>query len=808
MKTFFFAFIYLTFASIAGAQFSSVNGSLQTSDGESVIYANVVLYQQADSTMAKAGLTDESGKFDLSGIASGSYFLTVSYLGYNDLTISGIALDRQVLELGTLTMEISSVQLEEAVVTARRAMMEVKPDRTVFNVEGTINSAGDNAIGLLRKAPGVLIDNNNNISVLSRSGVLVYVDGKRLPITGDDLTNYLENLPAEQIDRIDIITNPGAKYEAEGNAGIIDIRLKKNKNYGSNGTVNSTFSQGQLATGNIGASGNYRNGRLNSFGSISYNGGSRFNEMNFQNFQNGLFMDESNYSENSFSSGNIRLGTDFFVGKNQTLGFLFSGNLQSGDGDSENIIEIFPGSTASVADSILMAQNLSNNNRDRATFNLNYVYDNGNTTVNIDADYGSYNRDENNFQPNQYFGADGNTPLTLIENRYETPVDIDIYTFKVDVEQPLGSGKLGYGTKLSKVATRNTFLFYNVQDGADVLNDLRSNKFDYDENVYAGYVNYSVALHKNWNFSSGLRVEVTDAMGNLQAFRVELKEPPVELNYTNFFPTAGLTWAASQRHMFSLNYGKRINRPDYNVLNPFREQLSELSFSQGNPFLKPEIVNNLELGYTLDYRYNFKLSYSKTTDQITRLIGPDGEDPRAGFINWDNLAEQTVIGGNISAPIPIKSWWNAFVNFSAGYTNNQADYGEGAVVDVQALSYSIFQQHSFSLPGGFTGEISGYFAGPGVWGGVFEYDESWSLNLGLQKKFLNDNLNVRLSFNDLFYQTGWTGRSEFDGLVGIGSGNWDSRRGSLSMSYNFGNNRIKSRKRQTGLESEGKRVGG
>jgi outer membrane receptor protein involved in Fe transport len=685
--------------------------------------------------------------------------------------------------------------------------MEVKPDRTVFNVEGTINSAGDNAIGLLRKAPGVLVDNNNNISVLSRSGVLLYVDGKRLPLTGDDLTNYLENLPAEQIDRIEIITNPGAKYEAEGNAGIIDIRLKKNKNFGANGTVNSTFSQGQLSTGNIGLSGNYRNSKLNTFGNIGYNAGRRFHEMDFDNFQNGLFLKETNYMENGFSAGNVRWGTDFFIGKNHTIGFLMSGQLSTRDGESENQVSIFPGQNVITKDSILAAQNLSDGERDQATFNLNYVYDNGKSTVNIDADYGQYNRDNTTFQPNQYFAADGNTPLTRIETRYVTPVNIDIYNFKVDVEKPLSGGKIGFGTKFTKVATKNTFLFYDVLNSNDVLNDRRSNRFDYDEDVYAAYVSYSRPLSKKLNLSSGLRLEVTDAMGSLQAFITELQEPPVELNYTNLFPTLGFTYAASQKHMFSLNYGRRINRPDYNVLNPFREQQSELSFSKGNPFLKPEIVNNVELGYTLNYRYNFKLSYSVTTDQITRLIAPDDSDPRASFINWDNLAEQTNIGLNISAPVQIKSWWNAFANFSAGYVDNQADYGGDAVVDIQAWTYNIYQQHTFTLPKGWTGEISGWFSGPGVWGGVFEYDESYSLNLGLQRKFFDNKMNMRLSASDITYQTGWTGSSTFAGLTGTGRGNWDSRRVSLSLSYNFGNNRVKSRKRSTGIEKESNRVG-
>jgi hypothetical protein len=294
----------------------------------------------------------------------------------------------------------------------------------------------------------------------------------------------------------------------------------------------------------------------------------------------------------------------------------------------------------------------------------------------------------------------------------------------------------------------------------------------------------------------------------LKAFLPELEEPPVLFNYLSWFPNAGLTWECAENHNFSLNGGRRINRPDYNVLNPFNNQLSQLSYEKGNPFLKPEIVNNLELGYTLKHRYNFKLAYSRTTDQITRLIAPDMDDPRAGFITWANLADQTVISFNASAPVQIFKWWNAYFNLSGSHQNNQADYGDEGVVDVQAYSYNVFQQHTFNLPLDIKGEISGYYSGPGIWGGVFIYESSWGLNLGVQRKFFQERLNVRLSADDIFYETGWDGYSDFNGLLSYGGGRWDSRRVSISLGYRFGNDNVKSRKRSTSIEAEAGRVGG
>ncbi len=692
--------------------------------------------------------------------------------------------------------------------TAQRALVEIKPDRTVFNVQGTINSAGDNALQLLRKAPGVLVDNNDNISVLSRSGVLIYVDGKRLPLSGDDLSNYLQSLPAEQIDKIDIITNPGAKYEAEGNAGIIDIRMKKDKNLGSNGTLSGSYGQGRETRYNVNATGNYRNKRLNSFGTLGYNQNDFWNEMRFSNFQNTLFMDESNTQVTERNTANYRWGTDFFISSNSTLGFLISGNTTAGNSQSDNRIEIATIANPSLIDSILVAENNDDLESDQRSYNLNYAYRLDERSLNIDLDYGQFRMKQFFNQPNKYFDANELELLTFVNTAYDTPTDIDIYTAKLDYEQGLWGGKLGLGTKFSKVATDNTFEFYNIIDDNRVLSNTRSNRFEYDENVYAGYVSYVRPLSSAWSFAGGLRVETTDAQGVLTAYDEDLQEDPVDLNYTNLFPNLGFTYTLTPAHVFALNYGRRINRPDYNVLNPFRVQLSELSFSKGNESLSPEIVNNIELGYTWQYRYNFKLSYSKTTDQITRLIGPDDVDPRASFIGWDNLAEQTIYAFNISAPIGFSPWWNAYFNAGTSYINNQADYGEGAVVDVQAFSYNIYQQHTFTMPKGWKGEISGWYSGPGVWGGVFEYETSWSLNLGLQRKFFSDRMNVRLSVQDIFFQSGWEGFSEFNGLRSEGMGNFDSRRASISISYNFGNNNVKSRNRKTGIEDEASRVSG
>ena len=800
--------ISLCVSFIAIGQTGQITGLLIGPDQTPIIYANMVLHLAKDSSIVKVEPSDDTGRFSFRNIAGGAYFIRASYVGLASLTIPGVKVQQDAsVDLGKILLGSKSVDLQTATVTAQRVILEVKADRTVFNVQGTINSAGQNAIELLRKAPGVFVDNNENISVLSRSGVLVYIDGKRLPLTGDDLSNYLRSLPAEQIDRMDIITNPSAKYEAEGNAGIIDIHLKKDKNIGANGTVSTNASQGRYFRGNVNLSGNYRNKKMNIFGNAGVNGGQNYTLLLFNSTQNNIRLNESNRFAGGNQAYDYRLGTDLFIDKKNTLGFMVSGRRSTNDRKIFNRIAI-TGEDSQGVDSLLVADNTADDERTQYTFNINYRFESEGKLLNVDLDYGRYRNGSIRFQPNRYFDQSEEVMLTEIINTFDTPRDIDIYTFKLDYEKKIGKSTLSLGSKVSAVSTDNTFLFFDQIDGIDRQNDRRSNRFFYDENVYAGYMNINGPINEKWKFSAGLRAEQTDATGDLRAFVPELEEPPVDFNYLSWFPSAGLTYQMAPKHAFNLNYGRRINRPDYNVLNPFNNQLSEISYEKGNPFLQPEIVNNLELGYTLAYRYNFKLAYSRTIDQITRLIGPSDFDERANFITWANLANQQIYSLNISAPFTVVKGWDAYINFSGSHIDNQADYGDEGVVDVQVWSYNFFQQHTLDLGKGYKGEVSGWFSGPGVWGGVFLYDPSWSLNIGLQKKFLGDKLNVKLSVQDIFYESGWSGVSSFNGLVSTGSGNWDSRRASISLSYNFGNQNIKARNRRTGIEEESKRVGG
>ena len=350
--------------------------------------------------------------------------------------------------------------------------------------------------------------------------------------------------------------------------------------------------------------------------------------------------------------------------------------------------------------------------------------------------------------------------------------------------------------------TDNNFQFYNVVGSNDILNEDRSNQFEYTENINAFYLNYNKSFTK-WNFQSGIRVEQTISEGNLTSNQMS-SEDNVQRNYWNWFPSGGLTYTPSRTRSWALTYSRRIQRPNYQSLNPFESQLDELSFSKGNPFLQPQYTDNLKLSHTYKYTLTTSLGYSRIQDffaQVTDTLGAT-----RNFMITQNIANQEVWNLGVSYPFNVNKWWSVFTSINAYHSTFEGNDEKFVSVDQSTLS--LYAQNTFTLPKGVRMEISGWFSSPSVWGGTYRTQSMGSLNVAFQKKFWKDNLSVRLSMSDILYTSFWQADVRFGDLYIDGSGGQDSRRVRLNASYRFGNKQVKkSRKRNTGLEEEGKRVG-
>ncbi len=798
MKTLFVS-LALLMTSFVWSQ--NITGKFQTATNEAVPYAAITLNSPLDSSLVKATVSTEEGDFALKGMEPSEYVLQVRALGFADykkrINYTGTNLD-----LGTITLTDAAQNLEEVTVVAEKPMVQVMADKTVFNVQNTINATGTSAFELLRKAPGVIVDNSGGFIVEGKTGVQFFIDGKLSVLQGEDLINYLESLQATDIEAVEIITQPSSKYDAAGNAGIINIKLKKDKSLGTNGTYTTGVTTGDFARYNSSLNFNTRSKNGNFYGTYSNRFGKTTGFINLLRTQSETQFDARTTSIYDRNSNNLKLGYDHYVNSKHTFGAIFNGNFNNGFNTNNTRTPIREANTIQN-DSILVALNQTDNTSYNVNANINYRYaDTLGYSINVDLDYGKYNSDRNAFQPNTYFDGTESTILNERITFQETPIDIDIATIKVDYEQNFLKGKLGLGLKLSYVTTDNTFDFFNEIDGQPILDASQSNTFRYDENINAGYFNYNRKWGK-WNFQLGLRVENTISDGNLESVQ-QNEDDRVERNYTDFFPSGGLTYQLNQKNQFALTYSRRIQRPNYQSLNPFEYKLDELSFSQGNPFLQPQYTNNIKLSHTFNYRLTTSLSYSYISDFFARVTVAEGES--TNFLTTLNVADQEVINLGISYPKKLLSWWEVYVSLNAYISDYKATSPEFLPVRQETLSF--YGQNTFSFPNDWRMEVSGWYSSPSIWGGTYQTQSLGSLNAAVQKKFWDNRFTARLAVNDILFTSPWRGVTQFGNLFIDGSGGSDSRRVAFSLTYDFGRSEIKkARRRKTGLEDENKRIG-
>ncbi|GAA4275386.1 outer membrane beta-barrel family protein [Aquimarina mytili] len=774
----------------------TISGNVQDLSNQPVPYANVIL-KDADQKLIKAGITNDKGVFLLKDIESNTYQITISSIGFTAYNKT-FAFSDNALTLGTITLEQNEESLEEVTITTKKPIVEVKPDKTVFNVAETITSSGNNSLDVLRKAPGVRVDNNDDIVVEGKNGVLIYIDDRQNFLQGDDLTTFLQSLQADEIESIEIITQPSSKYDAAGNAGIINIRLKREKGLGTVGSFSNTLTYGDFLRNNsqLGITTKTKKWTLNA--NYSNFIGKPTSFINLYRVQGDNIFDARSTSENDVINHNIRTSADYIINTKNTIGISANLSLRDASSETNSRTPIIQRNTG-VIDSILLAPNSNENESLNLNTNLNYRYkDTLGRSLLIDLNYGRYQRNRFNNQPNFYITSQGD-PLNENITAQDTPIDIDIYVTKVDYEQKLGKGMLSLGSKLSFVKTDNTFDFFTIQNRIRSLDMDRSNTFVYDEIVTAGYINYNFGINK-FKIQAGLRVENTDSKGDLAAASPN-DNKTVKRKYTDWFPSGGLTYQASQNHSLALLYSRRIQRPNYQALNPFEFQLDELSFRRGNPFLQPQYTDNLKLSHTYKYTLTTSLSYSFINDFFAQITEAEGEN--RNFINTRNVANQEVINLSISYPKKINNWWNIYMSGYIYYSDFKPT--DSSFIAVDQTTYGGYAQSTFTLSKGLTFELSGWYSSPSIWGGTYATESLGSLNIGIQKKW--DNWTVKLTGNDILYTIPWRGTTQFGNLFIDGSGGSDSRTVQFYISHSFGNKDVKAKKqKKSGLQDEQDRI--
>ena len=792
-----------------GAFSQKITGSVTDKQNNPLPTATVFLKRAPDTSLVRMALTNTAGQFIFDGIGPGQYFITVTHTGYSPVSTTNFqATDSFLLQIPVILLERLGTDLGNVIVTSKKPLVEVKADKIILNVESSINATGSDALELLKKSPGVLVDRDDNISLSGKNGVQIFIDGRPTPLTGKDLAEYLRSLNSSSIESIEIINNPSARFDAAGNAGIINIRLKKNRAFGTNGSITAGYNIGIYSKYNGGASFNTRNKGLNVFGNYNYATGLNQNFMQLHREQLDTVFDQHSVMNTDQTANNFKTGADIFINTKHTIGVIITGNISNNTlkNDSRTVITYIP---TNEDNRILLANNRNNGKRNNLSYNLNYRFaDTSGHELTVDGDFSNYEFKVDQLQPNYYYHPVTKSELYHVINNMITPTNIEIYSMKADYDQNVKAGKLSMGGKTSFITTDNRFERYNVEGNSKELDLARSNFFRYKENINALYINYNRQF-TGLMIQGGLRLENTSTNGDSYPLLVDgtidgSNKQRFTRHYTNLFPSGAITFNKNPLSQWNFTFSRRIDRPAYQDLNPFEFKLDEYTFQKGNILLKPQYTWSFGATHTYHYKLNSTLNYSHVTDVHAQLV--DTTEKSKSFITKKNMATQDIISFNISYPFQAK-WYSFFGNLNTYYSHYKANFGAGRTIDLDVYAFNFYMQHGFKLGKGWTGELSGWYASPSIWQGFSKSSRMWSMDAGLLKTIWKGAGNLKIAVSDIFQSMRWKGVSAFAGQHIVANGGWESRLLKLSLTWKFGNNQVKAaRQHNSGAEEESKRV--
>lgn len=770
---------------------SKLSGSVKDETGHPLDAATITL-KRGDKQIASAFA--DLGNFNLNYPQPGTYIISASLVGYQTVQVT-VQLPKDSV---SLAMRPDSRQLKEVTVSYRKPLIERKVDRVTFNVENSIIATGGSAWEALTKAPGIQIGSNNDITA-NRKTVQVYMDGKPLNISGDDLSAYLQGVPSDIVASIEVYSNPPAKFEAEG-ASVINIITKKGKKQGLNVVLNSAFTQGVYSSYNGNGTFNYRKGKLNIYGSYSFTHRHSFQDHDGDiDYGDSFWHSPSRYIYQS-DNHNYRLGADYQLNSGQVLGFLVTGSNRTGSSDGHTFTRVT--GKQMMLDSTLKTDNFAANSGNQYAYNVNYNLktDSGKGSLNIDLDYSPYQSKSDAYADNLSFLPDGSQTSNLFHIYTPSAQHINIYSGKADYNYRLsGKWELSSGVKYSSTQSRNNFDYFN-RDGSSLRAVVENaNHFLYSEKTAAAYTSVSGTLGK-WTLQGGLRGEYTRTKG----YSITL-DSLNQRNYFKLFPTAFIQYKVDDDHELQLNYAYRIERPEYNRLNPAKRFTSPYNVYVGNPSLQPAFVQNVELSYTYKQQYNVTAYYTATHDVFTNINIQDNQT-KVYYGTQANLGLSVYTGIRLSAAFHPAAWWD--VNALAeGFRQQEKSAYLSSSYDYRLISYDATLKQSFTIDAkaALKAELSGTLNGPGLQG-IYHANHNSEVDAGVKTNILRGMGTLKLAVNDLFNtNNNYISINYLDQHSGFFH-HIESRNIALSFSYRFGKNVAASRSRSTASEEERKRA--
>lgn len=807
-----FLFLHLNGQNSSG----KIAGVIKDDMGKPLSSVTVSLFKSGDSSLVKVAITGKEGKYDFINIEKGSYYISATYVGFEKTFSQLFAVSdvNAVKQLDDILMVAAAKSMADVTITAKKPFIETKIDKTIVNVDTSPTNAGATALEVLEKSPGIMVNNDGVISLRGKAGVIVMMDGKQTFLSPTDLANLLKNMPASAIDQIEIMTNPSARFDASGNSGVINIKTKKGKTAGFNGSFmvgitggffrnkNGTFYVTPKSQNSFNF--NYRKNKINFFGNYNPNvfRGRSVLEISRAKLDDAKKITGYNDVLTNFKFGNnnhtLKMGLDVFADKKNTFGFVISGFEFSGHPT--------PGTVTTSSDenyhpiSVMSSQTDNRIKFRNLTTNINYrhLFDSAGRELTADLDFIAYDNVSRMTLTTDFFNGSGQPMGNQLVLKGHLPSQIKIFSVKSDYIHPFKKGgRLEAGVKSSFVKNDN-LVSYERWDGSKWIADSRSNHFIYDENINAVYLNANTQI-KKWSFQAGLRLENTIANG----YQVT-NDSSFKRNFTNLFPSTFISYEVDKSNQLTVSYSRRVTRPNYQDLNPFIYFLDSLSYRKGNPFLTPQFTHNIELSHSFKGKLITTLNYNTTNDVISQILRADGD---LVFLTADNVASFKNIGIAITAPIPVTKWWtsNLFTNI---FNNHYKGVYENKPLDIQFTSFMINLTQTFTIKQGFTLEMSGFYRARGV-DQLNINEPMYVISFGGQKQIMKGKGTLRLNLRDPFWLQRYKGKTQYDLIDSRVQNRWDNRQVTASFTYRFGKNgqQNQSRRRNSASQEEQNRVG-
>ncbi len=810
LSIYFILFIYVsTYINKAIAQEKQhfdIKGVFVAAQNAKIEGLSIQLLKPDTKALVKLELANADGSFAFEKIPQGNYLLVTQSMNFAKYESTVLNVNQN-MDLGKINLQGVATNLKEIVVSTTKPFIQQQYDKTVLNVAGSISTVGSNAFEVLAKAPGISLDQNDNIAMRGKQGVLVMIDGKFVPMSGQDLANILKSMSANQIEKIDLITNPSSKYDAAGNAGIIDIRLKKGNNSGTNANVSLSLAQGKYTKVNPALNFNHRTKTMNVFGSYNYNLSQNFNKLDiFRNFYTATDQltgsnNYNNYFKFLFNNHNVRVGSDFYLNKNMVLGFAANGIYSKGDVNSDSRAKSYNAAAQNTGAFNTVAANAPVRNNNSINVNYRYTIDTTGKEISADFDYASFGSDEIQNYTTTYLNQNGGQAKAPYLLKGDLGGQLDIKSFKIDYQQQLRSlkTKLELGVKSSWVKTDNDIKFFDRSSGAEVLETHKSNHFIYDENINAAYINASRSW-KKLSMQLGLRLENTNANG------VQLTDNTTfDRNYTQLFPSGYIGYKFNDNNDLGISLSRRINRPSYRQLNPFKNFLDPLTYSTGNPYLKPELSNSFELTHTYLQKYMTKIGYSRTTDNILSVLSPDNVEPNSVIQTNRNLAKLDYFSVSFSFPIKVGKWLNCTNNALAFYGLYRGNL-VNTELNASRVSYNFNSSNNIRIGANTSAEAIFNYQSRSYYG-FLDVRGNWGLALGIQQQLLSKKASLKLSVSDVFFTTKTDAYTKLTGYSEQFYQSRDTRVGTLNFTYRFGGSQVSSSRRAGAADEEKRRAG-